>query len=333
MLPIPIQSSIFLKDAAEKWFLSVISHVKESTAMRYRFQMDHYIYPYLGEMPVDYMNYHVMENYVTTLLLHGGTNKKGLSEKTIQDTLVVLRSILRYAIRDGQVVSNDVFDYRLKKRIHPIRTFSRTEQDRLCHYLYDNLDDKNIGILLCLFTGLRVGELCALQWKDISFQEGTIMVYKTMQRIQNPDPQGPKTKIIITRPKTDNSIRIIPLVDKLADILSSYKEVSGKGGERIASSNEYFLTGQSDRFIEPRTMQYHFQKVMKECDIKRAKFHTLRHTFATRCVEMGFDVKTLSEILGHANVNITMNLYVHPTIEHKKENMQKLSALMNFPFE
>lgn len=171
---------------------------------------------------------------------------------------------------------------------------------------------------MCLFTGLRVGEICALRWEDISFSDHTIHVHQTLQRIQNRANSKQKTKIVITAPKSACSIRTIPVPNDLIVILASYK----------TSSKGYILTNCEQTPLEPRTMQNHFKRALQKSGIAPANYHSLRHTFATRCIELGFDVKSLSEILGHASVNITMNRYVHPTMELKQENMQRLSALL-----
>ena len=200
-----------------------------------------------------------------------------------------------------------------------MRVLSRYEQTALCQYIYGNLNPYNIGILLSLFTGIRIGELCALRWEDISLQEQTIRIHQTLQRVQDKSNGPHKTKIVITTPKSASSIRTIPLPDDLVKILKNYKAVD----------SGYFLTNRLDRFVEPRIMQYRFKAVLKNSSVESANFHSLRHTFATRCIELGFDVKSLSEILGHASVNITMNRYVHPSLELKKQNMQRLAELFS----
>ena len=205
-----------------------------------------------------------------------------------------------------------------KKDSKPIRVLNKIEQKQLCTYILQNPDPCNIGILVCLFTGLRIGEICALRWEDISLSEQTIYIHQTLQRIQNLSDNIPKTKIIITTPKSACSIRTIPLPDELYNILIKHQK----------PSRGYLLTNDDNKFIEPRTLQNRFKKILKDIHIADTNFHTLRHTFATRCIELGFDIKSLSEILGHATVNITMNRYVHPTLEMKKENMQKLSHFL-----
>ena len=171
---------------------------------------------------------------------------------------------------------------------------------------------------MSMLTGLRIGEICALKWEDISIPEKTVYVHSTMQRIQIVDPMEAKTKtkISITTPKSSCSIRKIPLSDEIITIMEQFEKQSG-----------FVLTGNDSSYIEPRSMHNHFKRVCKNAGIDPVNFHVLRHTFATRCVELGFDVKSLSEILGHANVSITLNRYVHPSMALKRANMEKLSEL------
>ena len=172
-------------------------------------------------------------------------------------------------------------------------------------------------MLICLYTGIRIGELCALQWDDISLEKKTLHIQKTMLRIQT-DDENQKTKVVITPPKSSCSVRTIPVQDILVEYLARFEE----------GPDAYLLTGSAEKYIEPRTMQNRFKSVLNKCGIHSANFHALRHTFATRCVEAGFDVKSLSEILGHSSVNITLNRYVHPTMEMKRSNMNRLSEFL-----
>ena len=190
------------------------------------------------------------------------------------------------------------------------------EEACLITYLCENMDMTMLGILLCLFTGIRIGELCALKWDEINLSEQTLQIRRTMQRIRVDGSQGRKTEVKLCEPKSICSIRTIPLPDMLIELLSQYY-----------APGTFLLTGDSSRYVEPRTIQYRFKNILKACNISEANFHTTRHTFATRCIELGFDVKSLSEILGHSSVAITMNRYVHPTMALKAENMNRFSDL------
>lgn len=303
--------------AADHWLSSVLPHVKESTANKYRNLLTAYILPQLGEVPLREITSRRLETHCTLLLTSGGRKKTGLSPKTVSDVLTVIRSILQCAIRNREMAPLDTKIQLSKPEPKEMRVLSRGEQFRLCAYLCGNWNGFNLGILVCLFTGLRIGEICALRWEDISLTEHTIHVHQTLQRVQNQTASEKRTKIAVTSPKSTCSIRTVPFSNELAGLIAAYKTVSAG----------YFLTNSSHKYIEPRTMENHFKAVLKESGVEPANYHALRHTFATRCVELGVDVKSLSEILGHASVTITMNRYVHPSMELKKENMQRLSAL------
>ncbi len=302
---------------ASDWFDSIVPQVKESTANKYHNLLHTYVLPVYGDVTLNCITYDFVEKQYKELLLHGGSDHSGLSPKTVSDVLSVIRSVLKFAIRKGKIVPCDGSGVQIKQIKKEMRILSKAEQARLCSYLYSELDPYNIGILICLFTGLRIGEICALHWEDVSFSEQTIRVHQTMQRIQDNSVDGKKTKIILSTPKSACSIRTIPIPEPLIEVLINYQ----------TSQSGFLLTNSDSHFIEPRTMQNRFKKALECSQIAPANFHALRHTFATRCMELGFDVKSLSEILGHATVNITMNRYVHPTLEMKKENMKKLSSL------
>lgn len=303
---------------AQEWLETNKSQIKISTQNKYWNLLDSYILPILGKRTLSAITHDCLESFCTTLLAEGGINQCGLSPKTVSDVLSVIRSILQLAVKKGHSIPCDASTIHIKKATKTMRVLSMHEQEKLCQYLYSNLDPCNLGILVCLFTGLRVGEICALRWEDISFAEQTIYVHKTMQRVQDRSGGASKTKVIITTPKSACSIRIIPLPDNIVRTIRNFS----------SSHTGYFLTSNDQRYIEPRTMQNRFRLALKSASIEYANYHALRHTFATRCVECGFDVKSLSEILGHASVNITMNRYVHPSLELKKENMQRLSSLL-----
>lgn len=306
-----------LSEIIFSWLQSIRPRVKESTIVKYQNLLQAYILPTFGDKRLGDITYDYLETYCNYLLINGGYHHQGLSPKTVSDTISLLRNVFRYASDRGMDPPCNAFSITLKQNHREMRVLSYSEQKKLCLYLYSNLTSRNLGILLCLFTGLRIGEICALRWEDIFLEEGVIYVHQTIQRLQTKNNCDKKTQVVISSPKSECSIRKIPLPDNLISIIKNFSY----------TPKAFVLTGSTIKYMEPRTMQYYFKTVLKKNSIKDANFHSLRHTFATRCVEVGFDVKSLSEILGHASVNITMNRYVHPTIEMKRKNMQKLSDL------
>lgn len=232
---------------------------------------------------------------------------------------MIAKESFLYAQKHGAIV-NCRFERRaLKKHTHEMRVLNKTEEERLIQVLTASEDRYKLGVLICLCTGIRIGELCALQWKNVSFCEKTLRIECTMQRLQYENEDSvTKTRVIITEPKSFAALRTIPLPDFLLDRMKPYYE----------SPNAFLLSGECKKYIEPRTMQNRFKSYLAESEIEDANFHALRHTFATRCVEIGFDIKTLSEILGHSSVKITLDKYVHSSIELKRSNMEKLQYMV-----
>ena len=294
----------------DEWLRTCAPRLKESTVCRYRTAVENHIKPRLGRHLPQYITEETVAGFTSALL------DEGLAPKTVKDILIVLRLALKYASKQlPQGLTEPEFSYPkdIKKEA---RVLSLDEQQRLISALSEDLDACKFGILLAMFTGLRIGELCALKWENISLRDRTIKVSATMQRIKN-SGEGGKTKVVIGSPKSGFSARIIPL-SEAAVRLCRYMFP----GDQAA----YILTGARD-YIEPRTLQYRLKKYALGCGLEGVHFHTLRHTFATRCVEVGFELKSLSEILGHATTAITMERYVHSSMNLKRENMQKLKAV------
>jgi len=304
----------------EEWLESIRPNLKESSYIKYCSMVKRYILPILGEKKLSQLSYTMMEEFTQQLHLEGGNRKPVLSSKTVNDTLSLLRNSFRYAANKYGIVFCNL--RMISQGEHQMRVFNQQEHEQLTAYLCSNMDSRNLGILLALFTGVRVGELCALTWDHIHLDRGSITISQTMQRVENTEFKNRrtdmKTKIIITSPKSPSSCREIPLPAFLVEILNTtpHKEHS------------YLLSNSCDVYVEPRNLQCHFKVILKKAGIEDANFHTLRHTFATRCVELGFDIKSLSEVLGHANVNITLNKYVHPSMDMKRDNMEKLSQII-----
>lgn len=300
---------------AESWLYHRRASVKESTYIKYRNLVLSYIQPQLGDTEMSDLTPESLQEYYHWLTTRAGRKGEGLSAKTSADVFTIIRSILRSAAAQKLSVGCTGAEVSVRSCHHELSILSAAQQDRLVSYLVTHPSMSGLGILLCLYTGIRLGEICALKWEDVSEHEKTIYIHRTMQRLQQPGCKEKKTAIVVSEPKSHSSKRVIPIPPVLQPILDAARTEEG-----------YVLTGE-ETYMEPRTMENHFKRVLKNAGIEDTNFHCLRHTFATRCVEVGFDVKTLSEILGHANTSITMNRYVHPTIQMKRENMERLSSL------
>ena len=293
----------------DDWLESCRGRLKDSTCERYRTAIECHIKPNLGDCLPQSITSETVAEFSSILL------DEGLSPKTVKDVLIVLRLALKYTSKQLPYGLPEIEIIYPKEQKKEVRVLSPEEQERFISYLSENMDCCKFGVLLAMFTGLRIGELCALKWENISIHDRTIKVTATMQRLKNGD--SGHTKVVIGSPKSDLSYRIIPLSEAAVRLCKSME---------VKSRNAYILTGNGD-FIEPRTLQYRLKKYAKDCGIEDVHFHTLRHTFATRCIEVGFEIKSLSEILGHATTAITMERYVHPSLALKRENMQKLTAV------
>lgn len=300
----------------DEWLRSKRMTVKESTFIRYRNTIDNHIKPQLGKYPISRISTSLMEQFVSDKLSFGRKDGKGgLSSKSMSDIMVIIKESFKYARSYGAVSTCSFERIAFKKNSQEMRVLSPLEEQRLLTVLLSDLDRYKLGVFICLYTGIRIGELCALQWKNISFTECTIKIENTMQRLQNVEPNSiNKTHLIVTEPKSFAAIRTIPLPEFVVEVIKPYE----------SSPNTYFLSGECKSIVEPRTMQNKFKSYLVEGSVENANFHSLRHTFATRCIEAGFDVKTLSEILGHSSVKITLDKYVHSSLQLKRNNMAKL---------
>lgn len=295
------------KYVVDKWLEQKRFIVKETTYSQYFNIINKYIYPNIGPHKLKDINDDLITNFILKLM------KQGLSSKTIKDITTLLKQIANF----GKININ-VNSPKVKRK--NINILEIEEQKILENYITNNLNNITLGILFSLFMGLRIGEICALQWKDINIENKTLKINKTISRVRNFDINTrKKTKIIIDEPKTENAKRIIPIP---SDLIPYIKEVI----KNNTNENNYILTN-SSRYLETRSYYNMYKKIIEELKIKNYNFHSLRHTFATRCIELGFDVKTLSEILGHSDIKITLSLYVHPDDKLKKTNMERITML------
>lgn len=284
--------------------------VKKSTYAHYYQIVENHIRPDLGAIKTAYLTSEMIEGYINKKFEYGRMDGMGgLSNKTVRDIIVVLRQILSYA--------NLHITFRLPKlKKREIKILNKKEQKKLETKVLEMNNTYAMGILISLYTGMRLGEICALKWEDINLKKKVIHVNKTMVRIQDLESGSNKTKVIIDNPKTEYSKRQIPMNRFLYSVLKEFY-VPGH-------NDNYVLTG-NRRFIEPRTYYSRYKNIIHLADIEDYGFHALRHTFATRCIEVGMDPKTLSEILGHSDVKVTLSLYVHPSDKMKDRYMEKLN--------
>lgn len=297
----------------DQWLEAGKGRFKESTRVKYRTVLDRHIKPQLGGcLPLSFSE-ELVEQFANRLLF-----EEELAPKTVRDILAVLHAVLKYTAKQfpGSFPQMEM-PYPRECKQHP-RVLSREEQTRFTACLLEDMDECKFGILLALLTGIRIGELCALRWENVSLQEYTIQITATMQRLADMDPEREtKTKILIGSPKSGSSQRTIPISDFAAELCRKMKPKDPAA---------FLLTG-TTAYMEPRTLQYRLERYTESCGLEGVHFHTLRHTFATRCVEVGFEIKSLSEILGHANTTITLNRYVHASMELKRDNMNKLAVI------
>jgi len=301
---------LLLKDVVKDFLTKAKTRLKESTVSRYNSICENHIIPYFGDMKIHKINNEDITNFIHEKFKCGGLKGSSLSAKTVNDMVSLFLQIIKPHCN---------FDIDITKPSHKqkeISIFTEEEYNRLRAYLSTGTDCKKLGIIIVMLTGIRIGELCALKWENIDLDSGIISIDKTMQRIETTDnTERSKTKIIIDIPKSIASIRAIPTHPILLAELRKFK----------APDSSYVLTN-TGNYIEPRIYTRHFKDYLKACGLKDNKFHTLRHTFATRAISSGIDIKTVSMLLGHTHVSFTMERYVHPNIEHRRAQIEKLAV-------
>lgn len=312
--------NITIDQLAPLWLSEIQFNVKPSTYATYFNLIRSQIIPFFKNYKIENFDSLLLYQFANEKLRKGRINNcGGLSAKTVKDMLMIIRLIFTFAQTNYGINIALKFPT-IKNSTKNISTLTKQEQMRLENYVLSNLNCETIGILICLYTGIRIGELCALKWSDIDFHSNVLHISRTAQRITNTDRCSiSKTKLLIDTPKSIHSIRSIPLPNFLCSLLKN-----------LYTSNLkkcFLLSSKFNKILEPRNYQYKFKHYLKDCNLTPTNFHTLRHTFATRCVEEDFDIKSLSEILGHANINITLNRYVHSSMEFKTSQMQRLELL------
>lgn len=297
-----------IQQVAKLWQKDKKQYVKKSTISSYLLLLENHLLPEFGN-----------QNTITEDEAQAFVFKKlesGLSKKTIKDMLIVLRMVLKFGAKH-KWLNYQPFDIQFptERKQQQLEVLSKAQQKTIMQYIKNNFTFRNLGVYLCLSTGMRIGEVCALTWEDIDIANGVIHINKTIQRIYNIDEHTRKTELIIDTPKTKNSHREIPISSDLLKLVKPFKN--------IVNSSFYVLTNEATP-TEPRTYRNYYNNLMEEIGMPKLKFHGLRHSFATRCIESNCDYKTVSVLLGHANISTTLNLYVHPNFEQKKKAINQM---------
>ena len=304
------QKTTFSK-VAELWKADKKQYVKKSTYAAYALLIQSHLLPELGEQ--EEVSEEDVQSFVNQKL------EAGLSQKTVRDILVVLKMILRFGAKRGYWPLRQIdIIFPTERERQDIEVLTLANQRQLMSYVKEHFTFLNLGIFICLNAGLRIGEVCALQWDDIDVASGVIHVGKTIQRIYLVDGQEKYTELIIDKPKTKNSIRDIPMTRDLLSLIRPLKKIV---------RGEYYVLTNSAAPTEPRTYRTYFNKLQKELGLPKMRFHGLRHSFATRCIESKCDYKTVSVLLGHSNISTTLNLYVHPNMEQKKKRIDAMGKM------
>ena len=295
-----------IEQATKDFLIKVKTRIKESTFSRYSFLCERHIIPYFSSINLSNLTDESINGFIYYKLNNGGLNGCQLSPKTVNDIVCLLLQIVKNYCKLEISVEKPTYKQR------DINIFTETEYNKLQTFLSIGIDNKKLGVIVAMLTGVRIGELCALKWENVNLKTSVINISKTIQRIKTTDNTEPaKTKIIIDTPKSSASIRTISLPSILVRKLECFR----------SNDNTYLLTNTTD-YIEPRIYQRHFKSYLTSCDITDNNFHTIRHTFATMAISNEMDIKTLSVLLGHTDVSFTMKRYVHPNIEHKRQQME-----------
>ena len=303
-----IMSQKSFEEIVVLWQADKKQYVKRSTYSAYSLLIANHLLPaFTGVNDVTEI---LVQDFVFAKL------EQGLSQKSIKDILIVLKMILRYGVKQGYLEHREIdVKFPTERERQEVEVLSRNNQKRIMEYVQSHFTFMNLGIYICLCAGLRIGEVCALVWDDIDVENGVINISKTIQRIYVIEGGEKHTEVIIDTPKSKNSIREIPIAKDLLKMIKPFR--------KVVNGNFYVLTN-SDQPAEPRTYRNYYKRLMEQLNMPKLKFHGLRHSFATRCIESKCDYKTVSVLLGHSNISTTLNLYVHPNMEQKKKCVEQM---------
>ena len=297
-----------IREIAVAWKEYKRPYVKQSTMAAYLLILENHLLPAFGEK--DSLPEQSVQSFVLEKI------ECGLSVKSIKDILIVLKMVMKFGVKNEWM---NYYEWDIKYPTNSankeLEVLSVSNHRKILDHIQSHFTFTGLGIYISLSTGLRIGEICALKWNDINITEGTITVSRTIERIYMIEGEKKHTELVISSPKTKNSCREIPMSKELLAIVKPLK--------KIVNDDFYVLTN-DEHPTEPRTYRNYYNGLMEKLGIPRLKYHGLRHSFATRCIEAGCDYKTVSVLLGHSNISTTLNLYVHPNMEQKKRCITKM---------
>jgi len=297
-----------IREIAAAWKEHKRPYVKQSTMAAYVLILENHILPTFGE------DNSLPEQSVQAFVLH--KIESGLSTKSVKDILIVLKMVMKFGVKKEWMTYYEWdIKYPPSSENKVLDVLSVTNHRKILNHIQSHFTFMGLGIYISLSTGLRIGEICALKWSDINVTDGILTVNRTIERIYIIEGEKKHTELVINTPKTKNSCREIPMNKELLGMLKPLKKVV---------NDDYYILTNEERPIEPRTYRNYYKRLMEKLDIPKLKYHGLRHSFATRCIEVGCDYKTVSVLLGHSNISTTLNLYVHPNMEQKKRCIDKV---------
>lgn len=315
---VPQNPKIHFDKILDLWVNANKIRLKPTTENKYRFMIERHIKPSLGSASVCELNSTVINAFLNKKLLCGGLKTdKRLAPSYVKTIAIIINAALSFAVAEGYCnpLKTPIIKPSVEKK-NPV-VLSIYDQNRLNNVIKENINATTTGIMLALYAGLRIGEICALSWSDVDFDNKVIHINHTLARVKNTSGISAVSANVITAPKTKTSIREIPISAGLLSILETMHTcATGK-----------YIVSQSDSPISSGTFDYRYRAFLKANNFEIRNFHSLRHTFATRCIEEGVDFKSLSEMLGHRSVATTMDIYVHSSLEQKKKQIEKLNAL------
>ena len=297
-----------IREIAAAWKEYKRPYVKQSTMAAYVLILENHILPTFGE------DNSLPEHSVQAFVLH--KIESGLSTKSVKDILIVLKMVMKFGVKKEWMTYYEWdIKYPPNSENKVLDVLSVSNHRKILNHIQSHFTFMGLGIYISLSTGLRIGEICSLKWSDINVTDGILTVNRTIERIYIIEGEKKHTELVINTPKTKNSCREIPMNKELLGMLKPLKKVV---------NDDYYILTNDERPIEPRTYRNYYIRLMEKLDIPKLKYHGLRHSFATRCIEVGCDYKTVSVLLGHSNISTTLNLYVHPNIEQKKRCIDKV---------